>query len=76
MTTDDTTTMKKTPQLRSTYRGCPLTRNRTAWCFRLCEPDPQGHGRCGRVAPHDLQGKTQLSIHRYNARMRGPARSD
>lgn len=45
-----------------TYLGCPLTKNRTAWCFRLCVPDPSGKGRCGRVAPHGLTGRTQAAI--------------
>ena len=49
-----------------TYLGCPLTRNRAPWCFRLCEPDDQGRGRCGRVAPHGLQGETARSIARHN----------
>jgi acyl-coenzyme A thioesterase PaaI-like protein len=49
-----------------TYRGCPLTRNRSAWCFRLCVPDEEGRGFCGRVAPHGLQGQTAASIERHN----------
>ena len=76
MTTENETSKSEKRRHRYTYLGCPLTRNRTAWCFRLCAPDPQGNGRCGRIAPHDLKGRTQLSIQRYNARMRGPARSD
>ena len=48
-----------------TCLGCPLTRNRTAWCFRICTPDEEGHGRCGRIAPHSLKGRTQLSIEHY-----------
>ena len=27
-----------------TYLGCPLTRNRSPQCFRLCTPDGEGHG--------------------------------
>jgi len=49
-----------------TYRGCPLTRNRSAWCFRLCEPDADGLGRCERVAPHGLKGQTAISIEKHN----------
>jgi acyl-coenzyme A thioesterase PaaI-like protein len=49
-----------------TYLGCPLTRNRTPWCFRLCTPDLEGHGRCGRVAPHGLKSRIQLGIENYN----------
>lgn len=52
-----------------TCLGCPLTRNRTAWCFRLCAPDADGNGRCGRIAPHGLRSRTQLSIERYNEKL-------
>lgn len=60
-------TAKKTLRTRKgvreySYLGCPLTRNRAAWCFRLCKPDDEGHGRCGRVAPHGLTGFTAQSI--------------
>jgi acyl-coenzyme A thioesterase PaaI-like protein len=49
--------------------GCPLTRNRTAWCFRLCTPDAEGNGRCGRIAPHSLRGRTQLSIEHHSKKL-------
>jgi hypothetical protein len=54
-----------------TYLGCPLTRNRSAWCYRLCVPDPDGTGQCGRIAPHSLKGEVALSIerHRENKRL-------
>jgi acyl-coenzyme A thioesterase PaaI-like protein len=51
-----------------TYLGCPLTRNRSAWCFRICTPDADGAGHCGRVAPHGLKGKTQLAIEKHQDR--------
>ena len=69
-----TTTMKKRRVKTSrglkeyTYLGCPLTRNRSPWCFRLCTPDLEGHGHCGRVAPHGFKGRIQLGIERYNKR--------
>lgn len=47
------------------YLGCPLTRNRSAWCFRLCTPDSQGHGHCGRVAPHSLKSAIQTAIEKH-----------
>ena len=52
-----------------TYRGCPLTASRSPWCFRLCDPDEEGDGRCGRVAPHGIKSRTQLAIeaHRNKA---------
>ena len=53
-----------------TYLGCPLTRNRSPWCFRLCTPDDEGHGQCGRVAPHALKGRTQVAIETHNQRKR------
>ena len=48
-----------------TYLGCPLTNNRSPWCFRLCEPDAKGLGRCGRVAPHGIKSRIQLGIDDY-----------
>ena len=53
-----------------TYLGCPLTRNRSPWCFRLCTPDVEGHGHCGRNAPHALTGRIQAGILEYNKRQR------
>jgi hypothetical protein len=53
-----------------TYLGCPLTRNRSPWCFRLCTPDAEGHGHCRRVAPHGFTGRIQLGIQNYNKRQR------
>lgn len=50
--------------------GCPLTKNRTAWCFRICDPDVEGKGQCGRLAPHGLKGKTQRAIADHNAKKR------
>lgn len=62
METEKITISTKEGPKQYTYLGCPLTRNRSAWCYRLCAPDGEGHGRCGRVAPHGLSGRTQLSI--------------
>jgi acyl-coenzyme A thioesterase PaaI-like protein len=53
-----------------TYLGCPLTRSRSAWCFRLCVPDPLGKGQCGRIAPHGLKGRTQLAIEGHRKQRR------
>jgi uncharacterized protein (TIGR00369 family) len=53
-----------------TYLGCPLTRNRSPWCFRLCTPDGEGHGHCGRVAPHGFTGRIQAGIQEYNKKQR------
>ena len=65
MTADRIVVRTNKGPLEYTCLGCPLTRNRTAWCFRLCEPDDEGNGRCGRLAPHGLRSKTQLSIERH-----------
>ena len=54
-----------------TYLGCPLTRNRSAWCYRSCQPDASDRGLCGRLAPHSLKGRTQLAIEKHNARTDG-----
>jgi len=48
-----------------TYLGCSLTRNRSAWCFRLCTPDMEGNGHCGRIAPHSIRSRIQISIDEY-----------
>ena len=45
-----------------TYLGCPLTKNRSPWCFRLCNPDTDGYGYCGRVAPHGFKSRIQQGI--------------
>lgn len=52
-----------------TYLGCPLTRNRTAWCYRLCLPDNAGNGQCGRVAPHSLKSAIQIGIEKHNQKL-------
>lgn len=49
-----------------TYLGCPLTRSRSAWCYRICNPDGDGKGRCGRVAPHSLKSYIQANIEDFN----------
>lgn len=41
--------------------GCPLTRNRSVWCYGMCTPR-DGLGVCGRVAHHAIKGRTQLAI--------------
>lgn len=41
--------------------GCPHSRNRTNWCYRVCIPRG-GIGTCGRTAPHALLGRTQQAI--------------
>lgn len=48
-----------------TYLGCPLTRNRTPWCFRICSPDAEGSGECGRLAPHSFKSRIQQGIEDY-----------
>jgi hypothetical protein len=62
-------TVKKAIRIREipeyTYLGCPLTKNRSPWCFRLCRPNKDGTGLCGRVAPHLLMGHIQKGIIDY-----------
>ncbi len=48
-----------------TYLGCPLTKNRSPWCFRLCIPTAAGTGLCGRVAPHGFKSRIQQGIEDY-----------
>ena len=45
-----------------TYLGCPMTRNRSPWCFRMCNPNTDGAGLCGRVAPHGFKSHIQQGI--------------
>jgi hypothetical protein len=44
-----------------TVRGCPLTKSNALWCHALCVPK-DGVGVCGRIAPHTVQGRTQMAI--------------
>jgi hypothetical protein len=53
------------------YRGCPLTANRSPWCFRLCVPNAKGVGRCNRIAPHSFLSRTQLAIAAHQKRRLG-----
>jgi len=48
-----------------TYLGCSVTRNKTAWCYRICPPDENGIGRCGRIAPHSLKSAIQIGIEKH-----------
>ena len=64
------TTIRTSKGLKEyTYLGCPLTRNRSAWCFRLCIPDLEGNGDCGRIAPHSLKSRIQLGIEAHNKKL-------
>ena len=49
-----------------TYLGCPLTLSNSAWCYRMCDPDSEGKGRCGRIAPHTLKSYIQTNIEEHN----------
>jgi hypothetical protein len=51
-----------------TYLGCPLTNNRSPWCFRICTPNADGTGFCGRVAPHELKSRIQQGIEDFKKR--------
>ncbi len=48
-----------------TYLGCPLTKNRSPWCFRMCQLNADGTGLCGRVAPHGFKSRIQQGIEDY-----------
>jgi hypothetical protein len=51
-----------------TYLGCPMTKNRSPWCFRMCKPKADGTGFCGRVAPHGFKSRIQQGIEEFNRR--------
>ncbi len=57
------------PPLSRTYTtlGCPMFRNRPAWCWRACVPQ-EGLGACGRPAPHAMLDRYQRAILEYSAR--------
>ena len=54
------------PRPYTTLR-CLAAGHQVTWCRGLCRPI-DGHGLCGRPAPHALKGRTQLAIAGYNAR--------
>ncbi|MFP4529187.1 MAG: hypothetical protein ACLFQX_11590 [Candidatus Kapaibacterium sp.] len=58
--------LKRLPEY--TFLGCPLTKNRTPWCFRICSPDADKCGPCGRPAPHAFRSHIQLGIDEYKRR--------
>jgi hypothetical protein len=51
-----------------TYLGCPMTKNRSPWCFRMCRPNADGTGFCGRVAPHGFKSRIQQGIEDFKKR--------
>ena len=57
---------RKRPAWRREW-GCPLTKNRTPWCFNLCVPH-DGRGECGRLQPYALVGRTDGAIRRQLVR--------
>jgi hypothetical protein len=52
----------------STLR-CPFNGHQVSWCRELCEPI-EGHGYCGRDAPHLMIGRTQAAIAFYKRKSR------
>jgi hypothetical protein len=54
-----------------TYLGCPMTNNRSPWCFRMCRPNADGTGLCGRVAPHGFKSRIQQGIEDFKKRQAG-----
>lgn len=56
-----------------TVLGCPLTRSHALWCHGLCVPE-NGIGVCGRIAPHTVQGRTQMAILKHKIKARGSQR--
>ena len=40
---------------------CPHNGHQVSFCRGLCTPF-QGHGTCGRLAPHAMIGRTQAAI--------------
>jgi hypothetical protein len=46
---------------------CPYNGHQVSFCRGLCEPI-EGHGHCGRLAPHAMIGRTQAAIASYKER--------
>ncbi|MBW2527317.1 MAG: hypothetical protein JRI23_24255 [Deltaproteobacteria bacterium] len=47
-----------------TVLRCPMVGHQASWCRGLCRP-LDGHGICGRLAPHAMLDRTQRAILRY-----------
>ena len=54
--------------------GCPLTKSHALWCHGICVPK-NGVGVCGRLAPHTVQGRTQMAILKHKIKERTVQRS-
>lgn len=54
-----------------TYLGCPMTKNRSPWCFRMCKLNADGTGFCGRVAPHGFKSRIQQGIEDFKKKQAG-----
>ena len=46
---------------------CPYNGHQASFCRGLCEP-VEGHGHCGRIAPHAMVDRYQAAIASYKAR--------
>lgn len=79
MATETTSTGRKRASNRKdlknyTYLGCPMTKNRSPWCFRMCRPNADGTGYCGRVAPHSFKSRIQQGIEDFKKNRDEPSR--
>ncbi len=45
-----------------------MTKNRSPWCFRMCKPNADGTGLCGRVAAHGFKSRIQQGIEDFKKR--------
>lgn len=50
-----------------TVLRCVMAGHQVTWCNKLCRPVGD-RGLCGRLAPHDMVGRTQAAIARRQAR--------
>lgn len=78
MLASEKTTTGKVGKKKRTIRtlwGCPLTKNRTNWCYAMCVPE-EGLGICGRPAGHAQLSKTQLAILEHRRRTEAAKRSE
>jgi hypothetical protein len=58
-----------------TFHGCVVTKHRSKSCRGLCRPI-NGIGACGRIAPHSMLSRIQMSIAAYKREMERKAQEE
>lgn len=58
-----------------TFHGCVVTKHRSKSCRALCRPI-NGIGACGRIAPHSMLSRIQMSIAAHKREMEQKAQEE